>query len=151
MKYTIRIMDEPPPIDLLLLADESEEMVNRYISKCFYLGLFDTNDTCFGAACVEPIDTNTWEIINIAVNTDQQGLGFGKHLVGRVIQDASARGIQNLLVGTADASIGNIAFYQKCGFEMDHIRIDFFKEHYPNAIEKNGLPIKHMMVFKYPF
>lgn len=34
---------------------------------------------------------------------------------------------------------------------MDHNRKDFFKEHYPNAIEKNGLPIKHMMVFKYPF
>ena len=151
MKYEIRIMDEPPPMDLLLLADESEEMINRYISKCFYLGLFDPIDTCCGAACIEPKDYNTWEIINIAINADQQGLGLGKHLVGRIIQDARAQGIQNLLVGTADASVGNIAFYQKCGFEMDHIRKDFFKVHYPNAMAKNGLPIKHMIVFKYPF
>jgi hypothetical protein len=29
-------------------------------------------------------------------------------------------------VGTSNASIGNIAFYQKCGFRMERVRKDYF-------------------------
>jgi hypothetical protein len=64
------------------------------------------------------------------------------------VEEARRRGKQQVLVGTANSSISNIAFYQKCGFRMDHIRPDYFWYYDPPRYE-HGLQIRDMLVFRY--
>ena len=55
---------------------------------------------------------------------------------------------RTLLVGTANCSLDNIAFYQKCGFRMDHVRRDYFWYHRTPVVE-HGIPVRDMLVFRY--
>ena len=50
-----------------------------------------------------------------------------------------------LEVGTANAGTGQLAFYQKCGFEIDGIDRDFFRRNYPDPIFENGIECRHMV------
>ena len=52
-----------------------------------------------------------------------------------------------MIVGTANSSIDNIAFYQKLGFRMAEIKRDFFKA-YPTPIFENGIIALDMIVFE---
>ena len=52
-----------------------------------------------------------------------------------------------MIVGTANSSIDNIAFYQKLGFRMAEIKRDFFKA-YPTPIFENGIRALDMIVFE---
>src|SRR5262245_30660087 len=65
------------------------------------------------------------EIMELAITPERQGQGLGKQFVAWLIDEARRRGKTALLVGTANSSIGNIAFYQKCGLRMDHVRQDY--------------------------
>lgn len=53
-----------------------------------------------------------------------------------------------LLVGTANASLENIAFYQKCGFRLYAVRQNYFDYIQPPIME-HGIPIKDMLVMRY--
>jgi hypothetical protein len=53
-----------------------------------------------------------------------------------------------MVVGTGNSSIGNIIFYQKCGFRMDHVRKDYFW-YYREPVFENGLRVRDMLVFRY--
>ena len=53
-----------------------------------------------------------------------------------------------MLVGTGNASIDNIVFYQRCGFRMDHIRQNYFWYHQEPDFE-NGIQVRDMIVFSY--
>src|SRR5262245_56603782 len=54
------------------------------------------------------------EIELLAVHRDLRGKGIGQALVRHIIDEARARKVQRLLVGTASFSLDNIFFYQKC-------------------------------------
>ena len=66
-------------ISLLLLADEQENMIDRYIEKGTMYVLEDDN---VKAECVVTDEGNgILEIKNIAVNPENQGMGYGKTLI----------------------------------------------------------------------
>lgn len=88
------------------------------------------------------------EIIELAVEANLQGKGFGRQLIRSLIVEARRRGKQRMLVGTGNSSMGNIVFYQKCGFRMDHVRRDYFWYHQEPEIE-NGILLRDMLVFSY--
>jgi N-acetylglutamate synthase-like GNAT family acetyltransferase len=88
------------------------------------------------------------EIMELAIAPDRQRLGLGKQFVAWLIDEARRRGKSAVLVGTANSSIGNIAFYQKAGFRMDHIRQDYFW-YYREPHYENGIQIRDMLVFRY--
>jgi hypothetical protein len=50
-------------------------------------------------------------------------------------------------VGTANSSIGNLAFYQRVGFRMDHVRKDYFS-YYREPRYENGIQIRDLLVFR---
>jgi hypothetical protein len=50
-------------------------------------------------------------------------------------------------VGTANASLGNIAFYQRCGFRMHHVRRDYFG-YYRTARVEHGIEVRDLLVFR---
>ena len=66
-------------ISLLLLADEQESMVDRYLEKGNMYVLEDGN---VKAECVVTDEGNAiLEIKNIAVDPENQGKGYGKALI----------------------------------------------------------------------
>ena len=88
------------------------------------------------------------EIIYIAVAPDLRGRGYGKQIIHFLQQELLNRQGHTLLVGTANSSLENIAFYQKCGFRMFEIRRDYFAYIQPPLTE-HGIVLRDMLVLRY--
>ena len=111
-------------ISLLLLADEQENMIDRYIEKGTMYVLEDDN---VKAECVVTDEGNgILEIKNIAVNPENQGMGYGKTLID-FIASQYADEYSILQVGTGDSPL-TIPFYEKCGFVRFHKIPNFFTQ-----------------------
>jgi ribosomal protein S18 acetylase RimI-like enzyme len=77
------------------------------------------------------------------------GHGHGTELVADLLAEARKRNVESVIVGTANCSLDNIAFYQRCGFRMDSVRRDYFDYIDPPIIE-NGIRMRDMLVFRVP-
>ena len=135
-------------IPILLQAEASESALHwslENLSDTVYR--LDADGKVVGAATLrwnqEPV-----EIIELAIAEDRHGQGLGRQMIDYLIAEAQRRGKRELFVGTANSSVGNFIFYQKCGFRMDHIRKDYFWYHQPPDFE-NGLPVRDLLVFRY--
>lgn len=135
---------EKAPMELLLLADPSEEIVKDYMKRgdCF---VAESWEKIIGVYVLLPTRPKTVELVNVAVAEDQQGKGIGKQLVLDAIQVARSKGYQMIELGTGNSSIGQLALYQKCGFRIVGIDIDFFVKHYHEEIYENGIQCKDMI------
>ncbi len=88
------------------------------------------------------------EIELLAVNAARRGQGIGQAIVAEVVKEAQRRGAKRLLVGTGNFSLDNIAFYQKCGFRMSHVRRGYFDSIDPPEFWQ-GIKLRDMIVFDY--
>ena len=88
------------------------------------------------------------EIELLAVNAAWRGQGIGRAIVAEVVEEARRRGVKRLLVGTGNFSLDNIAFYQKCGFRMSHVRRGYFDSIDPPEFWQ-GIKLRDMIVFDY--
>lgn len=53
-------------------------------------------------------------------------------------------------LGTGNSSIDNLAFYQKMGFEMTALWLNYFAEQgYDSDLMEDGIACKHMLRFEY--
>ncbi|WP_078410698.1 GNAT family N-acetyltransferase [Priestia abyssalis] len=135
---------EEPPIDLLLLADPSRILVEEYVQRgeCF---VAENDGQIIGVYVLLPTRPETVELVNIAVIEAQNGKGFGKQLIMNAIEVAKLRRYRTIEVGTGNSSIGQLALYQKCGFRITGVDIDFFIRHYPEEIFENGIQCRDMI------
>ena len=99
-----------------------------------------------GVALLIPQSKTTIELKNIAIVPKFQAKGLGKEVLRQLTAFCQKEGYQTLLVGTANSSIDNIAFYQKAGFRMESIEKDFFRD-YPEPIYENGIRALDMIFF----
>jgi ribosomal protein S18 acetylase RimI-like enzyme len=132
---------------LLLLAEPAESALRwslANLSDTAY-GLED-GGAIVGAATVRWIK-EPCEIVELAISPERQGRGLGKYFVAWLVAEARRRGKKEIFVGTANSSIGNIAFYQKCGFRMESVRKDYFWYLKEPAFE-NGIQVRDMLVFR---
>jgi ribosomal protein S18 acetylase RimI-like enzyme len=146
---TIRLLssEETLPNNLLLLADPSVLMLEKYLSaSSIYVAVID--EQIVGVFVLFPLDKTLVEIKNIAVSETHQGKGIGKKLLAYAMREAREKGFEEIQIGTANSSIGQLALYQKMGFEMDHIRKDFFIDNYPETMFENGILVRDMVVLK---
>ena len=136
--------DEQPPMDLLLLADPSRELVQAYTKRgrC-YIVVVDSN--VIGVYVLLPTRPGTIELVNIAVDENWQGKGVGKRLVNHAVKKAKQLGFKTIEVGTGNSGIGQLTLYQKCGFRMIGIDRDFFIRHYDEEIYENGIKVVDMV------
>jgi ribosomal protein S18 acetylase RimI-like enzyme len=149
LKMNIRLLnaEETLPYDLLYLADPSVKMVAKYIfSSSVFVAVLA--EQIVGVLALFPIDRTVMEIKNIAVEETHQGKGIGKQLLMHAITQAKEKGYKELLIGTANSSIGQLALYQKMGFEIDHIIKSFFTDNYPNLMYENGILVRDMIVLR---
>ncbi|WP_432633043.1 GNAT family N-acetyltransferase [Brachyspira sp.] len=128
-------------ISLLLLADEQESMVDRYLEKGTMYVLED-NDV--KAECVVTAEGNgILEIKNIAVDPKYHGMGYGKMLID-FLANKYAKEYSILQVGTGDSPL-TIPFYEKCGFVRSHKIPNFFTDNYNNPIYEGGVQLIDMI------
>ncbi len=131
-------------LDLLLLADEQEDMVDRYLDEGT---MFVLDDDGVKAECVVTDEgEGVLEIKNIATDPKSQGKGYGKKLIDFVAQ--KYRGDFSVLqVGTGDSPL-TIPFYEKCGFKRHHVVKNFFTENYDHPIVEAGVQLVDMIYLR---
>jgi aminoglycoside 6'-N-acetyltransferase I len=139
--------DKEIPYNLLLLADETVEAINKYINKSDVYVLYRDN-AAIAVYVLQTISDDTIEIKNIAVDTAFQGQGIGQKLLNNAMARAKERGFKNIIIGTGDAGIKQLYLYQKVGFEIYEIKHRFFLDNYPDPIFENGIQLKHMVMLK---
>lgn len=131
-------------IELLLLGDEEEDMIDRYIDRG---RMFVLDDNGVKAECVVTEEENgVIEIKNIAVLCQYQRKGYGRTLIDFVAKEYGGKG-RILEVGTGDSPL-TIPFYKKCGFEFSHIEKNFFTDNYKKPIYENGVQLVDMIYLK---
>lgn len=128
-------------LDLLLLADEQENMIDRYLNRGT---MYVLEDDGVKAECVVTDEGDgILEIKNIATDPAHQRKGFGKALID-FVANHYARDYSILLVGTGD-SPSTIPFYEKCGFVRSHIIPNFFTDNYDHSIIEDGVQLVDMV------
>jgi ribosomal protein S18 acetylase RimI-like enzyme len=144
---------EPVPIGmrsslfpLLLLADESETAVKGYINTGDMYSIH-LNGVLAGVIQFVPLSDQVVELKNVAILPEFRGEGIGKSVIQEALDLKKEQGVKEVIVGTANSSIGNIAFYQKAGFRMCGIKKDFFAS-YPEPIFENGIRALDMIMFE---
>ena len=135
------------PYDLLLLADETIESIDKYIHQSD-IYVFERDNVQIAVCALQTIDSDTVEIKNIAVETAFQGQGIGQRVLKDAITLAKEKGFKKILIGTGDAGIMQLYLYQKVGFEIDDIKHRFFIDNFPEPIFENGIQLKHMIILK---
>lgn len=131
-------------LPLLLLADEQEEMIDRYIDKCTMYVLDDGGIKCECAVSDE--GNGILEIKNIAVKLECQGKGYGKKMIEIIA--AKYKGTHSILqVGTGDSPL-TIPFYEKCGFVRSHSITNFFTDNYDHPIYECGVQLVDMIYLR---
>ncbi|MFB4169445.1 GNAT family N-acetyltransferase [Virgibacillus sp. JSM 102003] len=136
--------NETAPMNLLLLADPSEDLIQEYLNQgqCYVAKI---DNRLVGVYILLPINSNIIEIKNIAVEESEQGKGVGKKLVTHAIANARLQGFTQIEVGTGNSSINQLALYQKCGFRISGIEKDFFIKNYEEEIFENGIRCTDMI------
>nr|WP_236005879.1 GNAT family N-acetyltransferase [Desemzia sp. RIT 804] len=131
-------------MELLLSADPSQRIVEAYLSRgeCYVAEL---DNQVIGVYILVEIKPDTIELINIAIGEIYAGKGLGKQLVMNAIKRATTKGYKVIEVGTGNSSIGQLAFYQKCGFRIEGVKKDFFLQNYSEAIFENGIQCRDMI------
>jgi ribosomal protein S18 acetylase RimI-like enzyme len=137
-------------VPLLLQADEPEPL-RGYLQVGDVYVLRATGHAVLGATVVlmEADGPGTAELKNVAVAADRHRRGLGRHMLAAVVGDLRRRGIRRAIVGTSNAGIGEIAFYQKCGFRLWRIERDYFtpeRGYDPKKLE-SGLAHRDMVWF----
>ena len=126
---------------LLLLADEQEDMIDRYLERG---GMYVLEDDGVKAECVVTDEGGgVLELKNIAVEPDFQGKGYGKALVDFLIRTYAGQ-YMLLQVGTGD-SPSTIPFYESCGFCRHHLVKNFFTDHYDHPIYEGEVQLVDMV------
>lgn len=131
-------------LDLLLLADEQEDMIDRYLERGT---MYVLDDNGVKAECVITCENDDiLEIKNIAVLPEYQGMGYGKALIEWIMQEYK-ESHSILQVGTGDCP-STITFYEKCGFKKSHTIKNFFVDNYDHPIIECGILLTDMVYLR---
>lgn len=131
-------------LDLLLLADEQEDMIDKYLPDGDLFALYD--DDLKSVCVVLPIDIDTCELKNIATYEHYQGKGYATALI-RYISDYYKKDFKTMLVGTGETP-GILSFYQGCGFEYSHRVKNFFTDNYDHPMFDGDIQLVDMIYLK---
>lgn len=132
-------------MDLLLLGDEQESMIERYLDRGRMFALENEGRVC--AVCVVTDEgSGTLEIKNIAVSPGCQRRGYGRALIGYISEKFSDE-FHRLIVGTGDSSL-TVPFYENCGFRRYRVVKDFFTDNYDHMIIEGGVQLRDMIYFE---
>lgn len=128
-------------LSLLLLADEQEDMIDKYLDNGTMYLLED--DGVKSECVILDVGDGILEIKNIATVPEYQGKGYGKTLIDFISEKYKNRYFI-LQVGTGDSPL-TIPFYEKCGFVRTHKIPNFFTDYYDHPIYECGVQLVDMI------
>ena len=131
---------------LLMLADEQENMIDRYLDKGKMFVLDDNGVKC--ECVVTDEGKGVLEIKNIATVPEFQRKGYAKALLEFLVKEYGGK-YSVLQVGTGDSPL-TIPFYEKCGFVRSHIVPNFFTDNYDHPIFECGVQLVDMVYLQRP-
>lgn len=134
-------------LDLLLLADEQENMIDKYLERGIMFGIYDNG--LKGICVVTKENNRIYELKNIATYEEFHGYGYGKKLVNYIFEYFKNE-CDTMYVGTGDSPL-TIPFYKKCGFIESHKIKIFFIDNYDNPIYECGKQLIDMVYLKKEF
>lgn len=130
-------------LQLLLIGDESETMIDRYLDHGnLYAGIL--NGIPITVCVALTIDDTTVEIKNLAVSPSFQRRGFGRRMLEHVEKLNTNKSI---ILGTGETP-STLRFYEKCGYRYSHRVPDFFTNNYSNPIIEEGVLLRDMIYLK---
>ena len=131
-------------LDLLLLADEQEDMIDRYLESGTMYALYD--DGVKAICVVTDEGSGVLEIKNLAVAPAYQRKGYGRAMIDFIAE--TYRGDYAVLqVGTGESPL-TIGFYESCGFTISHRVKNFFVDHYNHPIIELGVQLVDMVYLR---
>ena len=66
-------------------------------------------------------------LLNISVHPDWKNLGFGKRLLGAMINEAVRDDIAKIALEVRESNVGAIRLYERAGFKKTHERKNFYQ------------------------
>lgn len=144
MEIKIILENKKQFLDLLLLADEDEDMIDKYLERGDMFALYD--DDLRSICVVTQEDADIYEIKNLATYEKYQGQGYARTLV-KYIFECYKNKCKTMFVGTGD-SPATIPFYEGCGFKISHRVKNFFIDNYKCPIFEGGVQLTDMVYLK---
>lgn len=130
-------------LPLLLIGDESETMIDRYIGQGnLYAGFLDV--VPIAVVMTVSIDSTTVEVKNLAVADRFRRQGYGRRMLRHIENRHPGK---NILIGTGETP-STLRFYKSCGFTYSHRIPDFFTDNYPDPIIEEGVRLRDMIYLK---
>ncbi len=131
-------------LDLLLLADESEAMIDKYLERGDLFALYDSG---LKSVCVVTKENDdVCELKNIATYDKWHAHGYGGKLLEYIFSYYKGE-YREMLVGTGD-SPRILQFYRRNGFEISHRVKDFFTDNYDHPMFEDGVQLIDMVYLK---
>jgi ribosomal protein S18 acetylase RimI-like enzyme len=135
-------------LDLLLLADESEEMIDKYLERGELFALYDDDvhadaRILFSVCVVTQEGDDVCELKNIATDKKYHCKGYGSKLINH-ISEYYKKKYTTMLVGTGDVPRA-IRFYEKNGFAISHRIKKFFTDNYDHPMFDEGVQLVDMV------
>ncbi len=130
-------------LPLLLLADEQEDMIDRYLERG---SMYILEDDGIKGECIVTDESGILEIKNLAVLPEYQGKGYGRALI-EFVAAKYCRQFSQLQVGTGDSGL-TVPFYEKCGFVRHHTVKNFFTDNYVQPIIEAGVRLVDMVYLR---
>ena len=138
-----RVTNKRAYLPLLLLADEQESMIDRYLSEGTMYVLDDDGEKAEIVVCDK--GNGVLEIKNLAVAPQFRRQGYGRKLIAFICEHYKGK-YHTLQVGTGDSPL-TVPFYEKCGFKRSHVVKNFFIDNYDHPIFECGIRLTDMIYF----
>ncbi len=132
-------------MDLLLIGDEQEDMVRRYLDRGD-LFVWEENSEAVAVCVITREGDGVCELKNIAVSPGYQRKGIGRKML-RFAEEYCRSFADKLILGTGDSPL-TVPFYEKCGYSRAHTVKNFFVDNYDHPIFEGGVRLVDMIYFE---
>lgn len=125
---------------LLLIGDESEEMIDRYLDRgTLHVGWL--GDEAVAVCLVTKEADGLCEVKNLAVSPEWQRRGYGRRMLAHAETCCRCGRMQ---LGTGETP-STLRFYENCGYTYSHRIPRFFKDNYNHPIVEEGVELCDMI------
>lgn len=133
------------------LADDSEQQLDAYLDLGRVLVARSDGAVVGHLQLVAAAEPDVVEIKNMAVEPGRRRTGIGRALIDHALAAAQRDGVSQVLVATGAGDVGNLRFYQRCGFRMLSVERDAFTPAtgYPEGIMIDGIELRDRVWFSY--
>ena len=137
--------DKSQFLQLLLIGDESETMVGKYIDRgALYVGFIDDRAV---AVCMTTYESETViEVKNLAVLPEWQRKGIGKQMLSHIEKINAGK---TIILGMGETP-STLRFYRSCGYIFSHKIPNFFTDNYNHPIVEGDIVLKDMILLERP-